>query len=179
MTALSGWQNFYVIVGSSSGALIGLQFVVLTLIAERPITGVAVAQAGAAFSTPTIVHFGAVLLLSGILTAPWSAIHAAALTWGMAGLVGGVYSLIVAARLRRQNVYQPVLEDWMFHALLPFTAYAALAASAYAALSYLTEALFAVAAAALLLLFSGIHNAWDAVTYHVINQKSPRKKPEE
>ncbi len=27
--------------------------------------------------------------------------------------------------------------------------------------------MFAVALAALLLLFSGIHNAWDAVTYHV------------
>ena len=36
MTALDGWENFYVIVGSSAGALIGLQFVVLTLIAERP-----------------------------------------------------------------------------------------------------------------------------------------------
>jgi len=32
MTALSGWENFYVIVGSSAGALIGLQFVVITLI---------------------------------------------------------------------------------------------------------------------------------------------------
>jgi len=34
MTALDGWENFYVIVGSSAGALIGLQFVVITLIAN-------------------------------------------------------------------------------------------------------------------------------------------------
>jgi hypothetical protein len=34
MTALGGWGNFYVIVGSSAGALIGLQFVVMTLIAN-------------------------------------------------------------------------------------------------------------------------------------------------
>ncbi|MGC1451610.1 MAG: hypothetical protein WA830_16385 [Candidatus Sulfotelmatobacter sp.] len=34
-----------------------------------------------------------------------------------------------------------------------------------------TEALFGVAAAALLLLFIGIHNAWDAVTYHVFVKK--------
>ena len=33
MTALAGWENFYVIVGSSAGALIGLQFVVVALIA--------------------------------------------------------------------------------------------------------------------------------------------------
>jgi hypothetical protein len=34
-----------------------------------------------------------------------------------------------------------------------------------------TEALFGVAVAALLLLFIGIHNAWDAVTYHVFVKK--------
>ncbi len=37
MTATAGWENFYVIVGSSAGALIGLQFVVITLIADMPI----------------------------------------------------------------------------------------------------------------------------------------------
>jgi hypothetical protein len=37
MTPLAGWENFYVIVGSSAGALIGLQFVVITLIADLPV----------------------------------------------------------------------------------------------------------------------------------------------
>jgi hypothetical protein len=37
MLPLNGWENFYVIVGSSAGALIRLQFVVLTLISRRPI----------------------------------------------------------------------------------------------------------------------------------------------
>jgi hypothetical protein len=36
MTALAEWANFYVIIGSSAGALIGLQFVVITLIADAP-----------------------------------------------------------------------------------------------------------------------------------------------
>ena len=43
-----------------------------------------------------------------------------------------------------------------------------LALSSFAAASHTREALFGVGAAALLLLFVGIHNAWDAVTYHVI-----------
>jgi hypothetical protein len=73
MTALSGWENFYVIVGSSAGALIGLQFVVITLIADRPIAP-GQAQAGDAFATPTIVHFGTVLLLSAALNVPWHGI---------------------------------------------------------------------------------------------------------
>ena len=33
LSALSRWENFYVIVGSSAGALTGLQFVVMALIA--------------------------------------------------------------------------------------------------------------------------------------------------
>jgi hypothetical protein len=170
MTALSGWENFYVIVGSSAGALIGLQFVVLTLIASRPV-GAGTAQAGHAFATPNIVHFGAVLLLAGILTAPWQAITPAAVLWGLLGLSGIVYAAVVGSRMRRQAAYKPVFEDWLFHLLLPLAAYATLAVTAFAACSHLRGALFCVGAAALLLLFVGIHNAWDAVTYHVFESK--------
>src|SRR5690348_7749139 len=56
MTPFAGWENFYVIVGSSAGALIGLQFVVITLLSGRP-AGPGQQEAGAAFGTPTIVHF--------------------------------------------------------------------------------------------------------------------------
>jgi len=169
MTALSVWENFYVIVGSSAGALIGLQFVVLTLIADRPNIRAA-AQAGHAFATPTIVHFGAVLLLAGILSAPWQEVAPVAFLWGLLGLTGIVYAAVVIRRMRRQVTYKPVFEDWLFHVLLPFVAYTMLAVSAFAAGSHLHEALFGIGAAALLLLFVGIHNAWDAVTYHVFEK---------
>jgi hypothetical protein len=170
MTSLSAWENFYVIVGSSAGALIGLQFVVITLISAMP-RAAGTAQAGAAFSTPNVVHFGSVLLLSGILSAPWEAISPAAVLWGVLGLSGIVYEIVVARRMRTQGVYKPVFEDWLFHALLPFAAYAALAVTAFATGSHLRAALFGIGAAALLLLFVGIHNAWDAVTYHVFVRK--------
>jgi hypothetical protein len=166
MTALSAWENFYVIVGSSAGALIGLQFVVMTLISEMPLGRDGV-QAGQAFATPTIMHFGAVLLLAGILSAPWPGIAPAAVLWGVMGAIGVIYEVFVIRRMRLQTAYRPEFEDWLFHALLPFLAYAILAISAWLSGSHLTEALFAVAAAALLLLFTGIHNAWDAVTWHV------------
>ena len=59
--------------------------------------------------------------------------------------------------------------------LLPFTAYAILAASACAAWSHPHPALFLVGAAALLLLFIGIHNAWDIIRYHVfVKRREPR-----
>jgi hypothetical protein len=67
-----------------------------------------------------------------------------------------VYAVIVIRRMRVQDAHQPELEDWLFHVLLPIAAYVMLSVSAYAARSYMHEALFGVGAAALLLLFIGI-----------------------
>ncbi len=173
MLELTDWNSFYVIVGSSAGALIGLQFVVLALIAERP--PIRAAEASAAFSTPSVVHFGVVLLLSAVVSAPWHAIGAVAVSWGCVGLGGIVYGVVVARRLRLQSVYRPVFEDWLFHVVLPLTAYAMMAVSACAARSYAQPALCVVAAATLVLLFVGIHNAWDAVTYHLFMISTRRK----
>jgi hypothetical protein len=179
MTTLGGWENFYVIVGSSAGALIGLQFVVMTLIADMPITR-GNAQAGDTYSTPTVVHFGVVLLLSAVICAPWNGIAAVAVLWGLVGLSGVVYVALVARQLRLQtaiaDAYQAVFEDWLFHVLLPLTAYAMLAISAGAAYSHPRPALFLVGAAALLLLFIGIHNAWDTVTYHVFQKRREQRE---
>jgi nucleoside recognition membrane protein YjiH len=166
MTEFAAWENFYVIVGSSAGALIGLQFVVMTLIAETPNIK-DVERASSAFATPTIVHFGAVLLLSAVASAPWREFAAPAIFWGVMGLAGLIYVLITVRRMRIQTAYSPVVEDWLFYVLLPFAAYATLCGSGYAARSNVRGALFGVGAAALLLLFIGIRNAWDTVTYHV------------
>ena len=176
MSELAEWDSFYVIVGSASGALIGLQFVVMTLIAERP--PLRAAEAGAAFATPTIVHFGAALLLSALLRAPWKAITVPGALWGLMGFSGVVYAAIIARRMRKQSVYRPVFEDWLFHVVLPLGAYALLALSSFAAHAHTRDALFGVGAAALPLLFSSIHNAWDAVAYHVfVNMRETNAEP--
>ena len=166
MSELAKWDSFYAIVGSAAGALIGLQFVVITLVAQRP-ASLRVAEAGSAFATPTIVHFGTALLLSAVLRVPWWSIIPAAAVVGLIGCAGVAYALIVARRMRAQAAYDPQFEDWLFHALLPLVAYAMLAVAAFAAPSHTREALFAVGGAALVLLFASIHNAWDSISYHV------------
>jgi len=171
MTILHGWENFYVIAGSSAGALIGLQFVVITLIAGKPIARVD-AKAGGAFATPSVVHFGVVLFLSALASAPWNGILIIEVLWGLVGLCGVFYVAVVANRMRAQRAYEPEFEDWLFHVLLPWAAYAILIASACLAYTRARQALFLAGAAALLLLFIGIHNAWDAVTYHVFARSS-------
>jgi hypothetical protein len=74
MTELNAWSNFYVIVGTSAGALVGLQFVLVSLIAGRPVKDAN--RATAAFATPTVVYFATVLMLAGMQTARWRSICA-------------------------------------------------------------------------------------------------------
>lgn len=110
MNPLSEWQNFYVVLGSAAGALTGLQFVTMALIADMPMTKDDL-QAGDSFSTPTVVHFCTVLLLAAILVAPWHGIAPAAVIWGMAGGLGVAYTFLTGLRMRAQKAYQAVLED--------------------------------------------------------------------
>jgi len=163
---LVAWENFYVIVGSTGAALTGLQFVVIALIAD--VRAPATARQIDAFGTPTIVHFCAVLLVSAILSAPWVGLSSVGLALGACGAAGVVYGVIVIRRARRQTGYKPVWEDWLFHAVLPLIAYALMLTAAVALRSHPQRALFIVGAVALLLLFVGIHNAWDTVTYIAI-----------
>lgn len=95
----------------SASALIGLQFVVITLIADFGI-GRGDEQAGDAFATPSVVHFGVVLVLSAMLSAPWNGISTVALLWGLIGVCGLAYVFILIRHMRMQRTYRPVFEDW-------------------------------------------------------------------
>lgn len=176
MELLHGWESFYVIVGSSDGALIGLQFVVITLIGETTITQ-GMQAAGEAFSTPTIVHFGIVLFLAGVLSAPWPSMLGPEIVAGVTAFFGTIYTLVVLRRMRRQPAYAPQTEDWLFHFALPLLAYGIMATSTMLEPAHARGALFGIAASVLLLLFIGIHNAWDSVEYIVFVHK--RKHQEE
>jgi hypothetical protein len=174
-SALAGWESFYVIIGSSSAALIGLQFVVMALVTETRRRSTM--REIDAFGTPTIVHFSAVLLVSSIQSAPWPSLSSIGLVLGICGCAGVAYVGIVMARARRQSGYQPVLEDWIWHVALPFIAYAFLAAAAFALSRHAVPSQFTIAGAALMLLFVGIHNAWDTVTYIALGHLEPPGPP--
>ena len=177
MPLLTTWQNFYVIIGSSAGALTGLMFVVITLIAGSRLRRSS--EPIAAFGAPNVVHFCAALLVAAILCAPWQMLWNAGLLLGLCGLWGMTYAAIVARRVRRQRDYQPMLEDWLWHTVFPLVSYTALVVAAMLLLGNPAPALFITGAATLLLLFIGIHNAWDTVTYVVIEQSQPENKSQD
>ena len=179
MTILTGWENFYVIVGSSAGALIGLQFVVMTLLADRP-NRPGLALAGSAFATPTIGLFR--------ICTPVISDHQRSLANGQQR----PHNSLAATGRHRNNlrsyrglayastnrIYKPVFEDWLFHALLPLGRVRNnLTGPACAAYAHAHGAMFGMGVAALLLLFIGIHNAWDLVTFHVYSKKRPKDEP--
>ena len=175
MPLLSTWQNFYVIIGSSAGVLTGLMFVVITLVAgtER------LQKSGdpiAAFNTPNVVHFCAVLLIAAILCAPWEVLWNASLLLGICGLGGAIYIVIVLRRMRQLTDYMPVMEDWLCHGVFPFVSYVALVIAAIMLPSNPALALFVIGAVTVLFLFIGIHNAWDVVTFLVNTQLQPENK---
>jgi hypothetical protein len=168
LSPLTAWESFYVIIGSSAAVLIGLQFVAITLSAEANTPGSG--SAIGAFSTPTIVHFCAVLFIAAMLSAPWPTLSPVALL-GACAVVELGYTLLVVRRARRQTAYVPVLEDWIWHAALPLTAFAILLVAALLLQLDPATILFVIGGTALLLLFIGTHNAWDEIVYIAIERR--------
>ncbi|HEX8944244.1 MAG TPA: hypothetical protein VF785_13985 [Gemmatimonadaceae bacterium] len=163
LVPLAGWDSFYVIVGSSSAALTGLNFVVIALGAEsRTLSGTADLSA---FGTPTIMHFCAALLVSAILSAPWHTASSLAACIGACGVAGLMYVGRVMLIARRGTTYKPVFEDVLWHFALPLIAYALILVASAIFVGRIDAALFTIAFAVLLLMFIGIHNAWDTATY--------------
>jgi hypothetical protein len=171
---LSSWQNFYVIVGSSAGALTGLQFVVMTLVAQT--RAAADTSAIRAFGTPTVLHFCTALFIAAAMTIPWPNTVSLAACLLISGGAGLGYS-IAGIRHARKAEYNPDLEDWLWYAAFPVTAYAALLAASPLTLFYVTAGLFVLAGDSLVFLVIGIHNAWDTVTYIAVQHASRSEKP--
>jgi hypothetical protein len=172
---LAGWENFYVIVGSSAGGLTGITFVVVALIRDvaggvRP-TGVGV------FVTPTIVHFGGVLALAAYLSMPHLGVWSLSAGFGAIGLAGLIYGGVIAAGMRRHGgEYVPVREDWMWNVILPTLVYGCLLAMALLVWRRPAQTLYGVATLTLILLFIGIRNAWDIAVWMSLYKKPPATK---
>ena len=168
---LPTWQNFYVITGTAAATLTGLMFVAMTLTAR--VRNRKSNETLGTFASPTVVHFCTVLLVAAILSAPWQALWNASLLLGLTGFGGVTYAVIVVLRARRQSDYQLVLEDWLWYTAFPIVSYIAFFVAAILLPVNPAPALFVIAAATLVLLFTSIHNAWDSVTYLAVNLSQP------
>jgi hypothetical protein len=180
---LGGWQNFYVIIGSSAAALTGLTFIVITLVADAN----SASQAPStrllglrAFITPTTVHFVSALWLSALLTIPGHTVNSLALCLAATGLVGVVYCVrVIRWMIQTLAVYKVFLSDWIWCAALPLLAHLGLLGAALLLAENPRAALYAVAGATLLVLLTGIHNAWDVVAWVTTERHAHREKEQQ
>jgi hypothetical protein len=175
-TVIGQWETFYVIVGSSGGALTGLLFVVVALVADRAQR--ATTEGLTTYATPSIFHFCTVLFLSALIAMPRTGLGSLAVLLGLSALVGGVVTLLTVRRIARFEPYRPVAEDWIWHAVIPSLAYLGVLVAAFMLTGVPVVALYIVAAANLALLFTGVHNAWDAAVFNAVQVPRDLAVPE-
>jgi len=167
---LTGWDNFYVIVGSAAGGLTGLTFVVIALVTD----GQRVQPSGVSvFVTPTIVHFASVLAFAAFLSMPHQGLASLSAGLAVLGITGVGYTVFLWSNMpgRGSDYYSPVREDWIFNVILPGLAYGSLALMAALVWRWPAQALYGVAVVLLLLLFVGIHNAWDIAVWTALHSR--------
>jgi hypothetical protein len=165
---LKDWDNFYVITGSAAAGLTGLTFVVIALSADAKRVNL---RGLRTFVTPTIVHFGAVLALAAFLSMPHQGVLSLSLGFGAAGVAGLVYVAVIAGGIVRiAGDYIPVHEDWIWNVALPGIVYGVLFAAAFLIWRRPAASMYGVAAASVLLVFVGIHNAWDVAIWNSVRR---------
>jgi RsiW-degrading membrane proteinase PrsW (M82 family) len=173
MSPLEGWDNFYVILGSAAAALLGLTFVVIALISERRANPAGMAG----YITPTVVHFGTVLGLSCFASVPHQNVVGVSVGVGSTATGLLIYTGAITSNMRRfAQDYVPVLEDWIWHVILPALVYCVLLAMAFLLWREPRESMYGIAAALLLLLFVGIHNSWDVAVSVTVQKKKDEEK---
>jgi len=129
-----------------------------------------------AFATPTLVHFGAVLLVAAILSIPGHTVKSLGLCLLICGLGGLSYAAWVIAMALLQKGYEPDFFDWLWYAVFPIAAYASLLIASAMLRQNPAAALSTVAASSLLLLYVGIHNSWDSATWIATHRQRTAKE---
>ena len=155
---MHGWENFYVMAGTAAATLTGLLFVVITLGIQ--LSASHAAHGIHAFVTPTLVHFGGVLLQAMAVLAPWPSASPLGGILVVCGVIGLTYVTFVIRKLRGLDFVSPDLGTWIAYASAPGVAHVCLIAGAVGLLEERPFAPYTVAAATTLLLFVGIRDAW-------------------
>jgi hypothetical protein len=160
------WDNFYLLIGSAAGALIGLLFVVVTL-TER-VERSRAERGSRVYMTPTLFHFAMVLVVSALAFAPGLSANVQGLLLGAGAVIGTVYAASISLEFRAERIIPneaPHWSDVWFYGLAPLVLYFCLLATSAAVWDDAWFAAYAVAANMLALLLVAIRNAWDLVTW--------------
>jgi len=156
------WSEFYLLAGSAAAVLIGLIFVVISLMQDRSRSSVL--SGSKLYMGPIVLGVSFVLVLAAAALTPgmdrqtFAAICAVVALWG---LVRGLMSIIGIHRLRDEVHWTDV---W-FYGVIPSAIYAGLGLVAPAFWLGWGWAHDGLAVAITALLLNAIRNEWDLITW--------------
>ena len=155
------WGEFYLLVGSAAAVLIGLIFVVISLMQDRSRS--TVLTGSRLYMGPIVLGVSFVLVLSAAALAPgidnrqFAAVTAVVALWGLAR---AIMSSIGIARLKEVH-----WTDFWFYGAAPTGIYLALAAIAVAFWQDCECSRVGVAVVITAMLLLAIRNEWDLITW--------------
>jgi hypothetical protein len=158
------WSEFYMMAGSAAAVLIGLIFVVVTLMQDRSRSSV---LAGSKlYMGPVLLHVAFVLALSAAALTPGIS---ARWTAGVAGVIA-IWGLVRAGQsaigiYRLRDEYEAHWTDVWFYGVAPGAIFAALALVAAGFWGARDWAAYGLAVVITALLLLTVRNEWDLVTW--------------
>ena len=163
---LESWETFYLVVGTSAGALVGVMFIVATLTAEIAVDQIN--RGTIIYQNPTVFHFGAIVAVSALALVPEHLLPAVAVLTVATGIAGLVYAGLTLRRISEPyEFYEATPSDYVFFAGLPGVSYLLMIAGGTMVFWIPEIAAEAIGAGTLLLLLVSIRNAWDVATFAV------------
>ena len=163
---LAAWETFYLVVGTSAGALVGVMFIVATLTAE--ITLDQINRGTTIYQNPTVFHFGVIVAVSAMALVPEHLLPVIAVLTGFIAIGGLAYAGVTLRRISEPyDFYQATNWDRLFFGFLPGLSYLLMLGGAIAVFWTPEIAAETIGAGTLLLLLVSIRNAWDVATFAV------------
>ena len=158
-----GWDNFYLLIGGAAGGLIGLLFIVVTLLGGGQ--GALKLRAASIYMTPNVAHLAMLLTLSALAAAPrlTDPVRAAIVIAGAVACMaftGRALLMLGAGAIKAAH-----WSDWWGYGVVPFVACLGLAVSAAAAWTTPEWAARGIAGSMIAMLLLAVRNAWDLVTW--------------
>ena len=163
-----GWENFFMMAGTSAAALIGLLFVAISV--GTGFSPSDIVRASRGFLTPTLVHFASVVFQALAVLAPWASARPIGIILGLGAFAGLSYQLYIVLMRQKIGSVFPGWADWIPWVVLPVLGDASLIAGAVGLIVGNAFAPYAVAGSSALLLFVGIYGAWDLTVWIIKNR---------
>jgi hypothetical protein len=175
--ALGRWHEFYALLGTASGTLVGLLFVAATV--GSGVFSTARSAPIRVFLSSSVIHFSTILVACLVVLVPVLDWEWLGVTIAVCGLFGIGYYVMTWRDMVRDGLSKAIdLEDRIWYTMLPLVGYAFESASGVTLALRITLGCEALALSMGMLLIVGIHNAWDITVWSMMRRGNTPPPPE-